>query len=40
MKLDFVVDDDNEGGPPFHTVMNNSLVNIFETKTTTLKNIM
>jgi RAB protein geranylgeranyltransferase component A len=30
MRLDFVVDDNNEGGSPFHTVMNNSLVSIFE----------
>ncbi len=33
MKLDFVADDDNEGGTPFHTVMNNSLVQVFETAT-------
>ncbi|WBV61345.1 type IX secretion system sortase PorU [Chryseobacterium camelliae] len=33
MKLDFVVDDDNDGGVPFHTVMNNTLVNTFETGT-------
>ncbi|KFF75543.1 hypothetical protein HX13_05265 [Chryseobacterium sp. P1-3] len=30
MKLDFVVDDDRDGGSPFHDVMNNTLVNIFE----------
>ena len=30
MKLDFVVDDDNDGGAPFHTVMNNTLQNVFE----------
>lgn len=30
MKLDFVVDDDNDGGIPFHTVMNNTLGSIFE----------
>lgn len=30
MRLDFVVDDNNEGGSPFHNVMNSSLVNIFE----------
>jgi len=30
MKLDFVVDDDNDGGTPFHTVMNNTLKSIFE----------
>jgi len=30
MKLDFVVDDDNDGGPPFHTVMNNTLASTFE----------
>ncbi|NMR34479.1 type IX secretion system sortase PorU [Chryseobacterium aquaticum] len=30
MKLDFVVDDDNDGGVPFHTVMNNTLGSIFE----------
>lgn len=33
MKLDFFADDDNEGGTPFHTVMNNSLVEVFETAT-------
>ncbi|SIT19593.1 type IX secretion system sortase PorU [Chryseobacterium gambrini] len=37
MKLDFVVDDDNDGGPPFHTVMNNSLATVFEQNNTTLK---
>ncbi|WP_312901290.1 type IX secretion system sortase PorU [Chryseobacterium taichungense] len=37
MKLDFVVDDDNDGGTPFHTVMNNSLVTVFEQPTTDLK---
>ncbi|WP_326984616.1 type IX secretion system sortase PorU [Chryseobacterium sp. MYb264] len=37
MKLDFVVDDDNDGGTPFHTVMNNSLVNVFEQNNTNLK---
>ncbi|UFH31535.1 type IX secretion system sortase PorU [Chryseobacterium sp. C-71] len=30
MKLDFVVDDDNDGGPPFHNVMNNTLASTFE----------
>ncbi|WP_336958775.1 type IX secretion system sortase PorU [Chryseobacterium contaminans] len=30
MKLDFVVDDNEEGGSPFHNVMNNALVNVFE----------
>ncbi|KQT21469.1 hypothetical protein ASG31_16470 [Chryseobacterium sp. Leaf404] len=30
MKLDFIVDDDNDGGAPFHTVMNNSLQSVFE----------
>ncbi|WP_295201269.1 type IX secretion system sortase PorU [uncultured Chryseobacterium sp.] len=35
MKLDFVADDDKDGGVPFHTVMNNSLVNIFEQPTNT-----
>lgn len=30
MKLDFVVDDDDEGGGPFHDVMNNTLSSIFE----------
>lgn len=30
MKLDFVVDDDNDGGEPFHTVMNNTLQSTFE----------
>lgn len=37
MKLDFVVDDDNDGGTPFHTIMNNSLVSVFEQPGTTLK---
>lgn len=37
MKLDFVVDDDNDGGTPFHTVMNNSLVTTFEQPSTNLK---
>jgi hypothetical protein len=36
MKLDFVVDDDNDGGVPFHTVMNNTLANTFEVPTNTL----
>lgn len=30
MKLDFVVDDDKDGGSPFHEVMNNTLASIFE----------
>ncbi|MCQ9638862.1 type IX secretion system sortase PorU [Chryseobacterium sp. WG14] len=30
MRLDFVVDDDNDDGPPFHNVMNTTLVNVFE----------
>ncbi|CEJ71521.1 hypothetical protein BN1195_03870 [Chryseobacterium oranimense G311] len=30
MKLDFVVDDDKDGGSPFHEVTNNTLVSIFE----------
>lgn len=30
MKLDFVADDDNEGGTPFHTVLNNTLESNFE----------
>lgn len=30
MKLDFVVDDDNDGGIPFHTIMNNTLASTFE----------
>ncbi|ASE62187.1 type IX secretion system sortase PorU [Chryseobacterium indologenes] len=30
MRLDFVVDDDREGGGPFHDVMNKTLVNVFE----------
>ncbi|MDF2553274.1 MAG: hypothetical protein K0R77_2549 [Chryseobacterium sp.] len=39
MKLDFVVDDDDDndnfpGGTPFHTTMNNTLASIFETGTT------
>ncbi|KMQ68677.1 hypothetical protein ACM39_05115 [Chryseobacterium sp. FH2] len=37
MKLDFVVDDDRDGGSPFHDVMNTSLANIFEQNNTTLK---
>lgn len=36
MKLDFVVDDDNDGGVPFHTVMNNTLANTFEVPASTL----
>lgn len=40
MKLDFVVDDDDDndnapGGTPFHTTMNNTLVNTFEIPTST-----
>jgi len=35
MKLDFVADDDNDGGDPFHNVMNNSLVTVFEQPATT-----
>ncbi|AZA49175.1 hypothetical protein EG346_13770 [Chryseobacterium carnipullorum] len=30
MKVDFVVDDDKDGGSPFHEVMNNTLSSIFE----------
>ncbi|PWN70659.1 hypothetical protein C1631_011935 [Chryseobacterium phosphatilyticum] len=30
MRLDFVVDDDREGGGPFHDVMNKTLANVFE----------
>lgn len=30
MKLDFVADDDNDGGTPFHNIMNTSLQNVFE----------
>ncbi len=30
MKLDFIVDDDYDGGSPFHNVMNTALVNNFE----------
>lgn len=30
MRLDFVVDDNEEGGGPFHNVMNNTLVSVFE----------
>ena len=30
MKLDFVVDNDNDGGAPFHNVMNTALVDVFE----------
>ncbi|GAA5084949.1 type IX secretion system sortase PorU [Chryseobacterium ginsengisoli] len=38
MKLDFVVDDDNDGiNVPFHTIMNNSLVSVFEQNNQTLK---
>ena len=37
MKLDFIVDDDNDGGTPFHTVMNNSLATVFEQPTPLLK---
>lgn len=37
MKLDFVVDDDNDGGVPFHTVMNNTLASTFELPGTVLK---
>jgi hypothetical protein len=41
MKLDFVVDDNNEGGSPFHTVMNNSLVIYLNNQDSwNLKNIM
>jgi hypothetical protein len=35
MKLDFVVDDDNDGGTPFHTVMNNTLATVFEQSSST-----
>ncbi len=37
MKLDFIVDDDNDGpgSVPFHTVMNNSLVSVFEQPSST-----
>ncbi|MEC5394247.1 type IX secretion system sortase PorU [Bergeyella sp. RCAD1439] len=31
MNLNFVVDDDYDGGSPFHNVMENSLINTFET---------
>ena len=34
MKLDFAADDDNDGGTPFHTVMNNAIVANFETAAT------
>ena len=30
MKLNFLADDDNDGGTPFHTVMNNAIVQAFE----------
>ncbi|AZA90370.1 Uncharacterised protein [Chryseobacterium nakagawai] len=30
MRLDFVVDDNEEGGGPFHNVMNSALANVFE----------
>ncbi|RZJ89835.1 MAG: type IX secretion system sortase PorU [Chryseobacterium sp.] len=36
MKLDFVVDDDNDGGVPFHTVMNNTLASTFEVPASSL----
>ncbi len=37
MKLDFIVDDDNDGpnSTPFHTVMNNTLVSVFEQSNST-----
>lgn len=33
LNLDFVVDDDKDGGIPFHTVMNNTITNVFEEPT-------
>ncbi|MDO4225599.1 MAG: type IX secretion system sortase PorU, partial [Bergeyella zoohelcum] len=33
MNLDFVADDNNEGGTPFHTIMNNAIAENFETGT-------
>ncbi len=33
MKMDYVVDDDNDTGVPFHTIMNGTIVNVFETNT-------
>ena len=33
MKLDFVTDDDKDGGSPFHNIMNKTLVDVFETAT-------
>src|SRR5690606_26937236 len=33
MKLDFVADDDKDGGTPFHTIMDETLVDIFEAAT-------
>lgn len=30
MKLDFLADDDNDGGTPFHNIMNNAIVQSFE----------
>ena len=37
MKLDFVVDDDKDGGTPFHTIVNNTLASTFEAPNTNLK---
>lgn len=36
MKLDFVVDDDNDGGTPFHNVMNGTLESTFELPASTM----
>ena len=33
MKLDFVADDDKDGGTPFHTIMDETIVDVFETAT-------
>lgn len=33
LKLDFVADDDKDGGIPFHTIMNNNIQQTFETGT-------
>lgn len=36
-KLDFVVDDDKDGGAPFHDIVNQTLVPLFESPTSNLK---
>ncbi|MCO7318915.1 type IX secretion system sortase PorU [Riemerella anatipestifer] len=37
MNMDFVVDDDRDGGAPFHDEINSALVNLFETNTSDKK---